>query len=149
MARLLVMAVFLVGLVAMAEATIYRTTITTVVQDDDKSQSQSQSQSQSGECRKEIQKHQLNECRQLMRSWQTGNLIRGSQRDDTQGCCEELQNVRDECTCEAIQWTVQQQQQQQSRLQGEEMERLMKKAEKLPSICDLSQTCQFSESSSN
>nr|DAD23276.1 TPA_asm: hypothetical protein HUJ06_024739 [Nelumbo nucifera] len=144
MARLLVMAIFLVGLVAMAEATIYRTTITTVVQDDDKSQSQSQS----GECRKEIQKHQLNECRQLMRSWQTGNLMRGSQRDDTQGCCEELQNMRDECTCEAIQWTVQQQQ-QQSRLQGEEMERLMKKAEKLPSICDMSHTCQFGESSSN
>nr|DAD23272.1 TPA_asm: hypothetical protein HUJ06_024735 [Nelumbo nucifera] len=83
-----------------------------------------------------------------MRSWQMGLLMRGGQKDDTQGCCEELQNVKDDCTCEAIQWTVQQQQ-QQSRLQGEEMERLMKKAEKLPSICDLSQTCQFSESSSN
>nr|GEV41511.1 hypothetical protein [Tanacetum cinerariifolium] len=59
-------------------------------------------------------------------------------------CCNQLQNIEQECQCEAIQQAFQQAQQQkqggrQGRQQGgqQQMEQMLRKAEQLPNDCRL------------
>ncbi|XP_010267883.1 PREDICTED: 2S sulfur-rich seed storage protein 2-like [Nelumbo nucifera] len=134
MARSIILVALLVGLVAIAEASTYRTTvITTIIE---------HHQSQSEMCREEMQKHPLNECRRYMQSWQSAVLLRGNAGNVPQECCEELENMKDDCMCEGIHQMVQQQHQKYQR-EEKQQEQMMKKAEKLPSMCGMSQSCKF------
>ncbi|MCL7032778.1 hypothetical protein MKW94_018681 [Papaver nudicaule] len=125
------MAALLVAMFAVAavEASIYRTTVTTEIDDavDD-------NQQYSQRCQRQMRGMHMDRCRQYLRqpSSQRWDDIESNPTGQTpQECCRELRGVSEECRCEAVRQMVQQMQGQA--YQGQ----MMQKARQLPSMCGM------------
>ncbi|GAA0185788.1 hypothetical protein LIER_33076 [Lithospermum erythrorhizon] len=60
---------------------------------------------------------------------------RGDWREEFPRCCEQLEQIDEQCRCEAIKQVAQQQHQQ---LQGREKEEMLQTAQSLPNLCRIS-----------
>ncbi|XP_058219989.1 2S sulfur-rich seed storage protein 2-like [Rhododendron vialii] len=140
MAKLTILATALIALLALAHAT--QTTITTtVVEEENPGQQQ--------RCREQIQRQQnLHDCQsylqQQAREYEVAMITnQNPQQQQLRQCCQQLENLDDQCRCEGIRETVRQQR-EQGEMQGEEMREMMQQAENLPSRCNLSpRRCQI------
>ncbi|RZC66558.1 hypothetical protein C5167_010256 [Papaver somniferum] len=124
--RVLLTALFVVAAV---EASIYRTTVTTEIEDSMENQ-------QSQRCQRQMRGMRMNRCQQYLRSSsQRGYDIMEEESNPTrqglQECCREMRGVSEECRCEAVRQMVQQMQGQA--YQGQ----MMQKARQLPSMCGM------------
>lgn len=134
MAKLTILAAALVALLALAQAT--RTTITTtVVEEENPGQQQ--------RCRQQIQREDnLRDCQRYLQQQArrydvamiTNPNPQQQQQQQLQQCCQQLENLDDQCRCEGVREAVR----QQGRMQREEMGEMMQEAENLPSRCNLS-----------
>ncbi|RZC66557.1 hypothetical protein C5167_010257 [Papaver somniferum] len=125
------MGVLLIAVFAIAavEASIYRTTVTTEIEDTTENQ-------QSQRCQRQMRGMRMNMCQQYLRqSSQRGDNIMEEESNPTrqglQDCCREMRGVSEECRCEAVRQMVQQMQGQA--YQGQ----MMQKARQLPSMCGM------------
>ncbi|XP_077252714.1 2S seed storage albumin protein-like [Tasmannia lanceolata] len=125
---LTVLALLLVVFVALAESSIYRTTITT-------SEITDENESQSERCRREVSMEQMRECRQYLQSGRR-QVLRGGviNQQVPQMCCERLRQVREDCRCEAVKQMAEE---QMGELRGEEMQEMIRRAENLPDMCGM------------
>lgn len=146
MAKLTIVAALLVSLLAIGEASTYRTTITTTTIEED-----NPSGRQTERCRQEVQTQQLTHCQMYLRSSQRSSyndmtlrmVVNPQQMQHLQECCEQLEKVDQQCRCEAIKEIVRKQQ-QQGQVQGERMEQMVQKARELPRMCHMEpQECQI------
>ncbi|KAI3962279.1 hypothetical protein MKW92_017818 [Papaver armeniacum] len=124
--RVLLIALFVVAAV---EASIYRTTVTTEIEDSMENQ-------QSQRCQRQMRGMRMNMCQQYLRqSSQRGDDIMEEESNPTrqglQDCCREMRGVSEECRCEAIRQMMQQMHGQA--YQGQ----MMQKASQLPSMCGM------------
>ncbi|KAK1440018.1 hypothetical protein QVD17_05843 [Tagetes erecta] len=131
MAKLLALALAFAALVAFATA--HTTIITTTIQDENPISSQRQ-------CSQRLQGKQFNQCRMFLQ--QTDNRQSRQQQQLIQQCCQELQNVDEQCQCEAVKQVLQDVQRQQ---QGQfSSQQLKQKAQMLPNQCQLqTRQCQI------
>ena len=141
MAKVLIAAAIMIAFLALAEASRFRTTITTVVEEDENQGGQSQQR-----CRQQIrqQQQQLRHCQQYLSQRSPFELDimnqQGQQQQHLRECCQGLQNVEDQCQCDAVREAVRQVQQQGGRGEGQggpEMQQVTQKARNLPQQCNL------------
>ncbi|KAI3922557.1 hypothetical protein MKX01_006246 [Papaver californicum] len=114
------MAVLLIAIFSLAvvEASIYRTTVTTTEIEDGTENQQSQ------RCQRTYDNHHRGDDIIMMEE-------SNPTRQGLQDCCREMRGVSEECRCEAIRQMVQQMQGQA--YQGQ----MMQKARQLPSMCGM------------
>ncbi|KAL2557649.1 2S albumin [Forsythia ovata] len=106
----------------------YYATITTVERND-------ANPGLSQRCQQEIQKQQqLNSCQQYLRQSSKFTEGQGGWREEFPRCCEQLEQIDEQCRCEGIKQVVQQQKQRRE-LQGREMREMLETAQSLPSLC--------------
>ncbi|KAL6976272.1 hypothetical protein U1Q18_025059 [Sarracenia purpurea var. burkii] len=158
MARFTILAaalvVILLALTEAAAASLRTTITTTVVEEDNPRGSQDR-------CRQQMQRQQelrhcqgrtegcgggpppemyLSEGRRSEIVMTTGQ--NPQRQEHLQQCCQQLENMDEQCRCEAIKMMVRRQQQEEG--EREEMREMMQEAEKLPSMCNLSpRRCQI------
>ncbi|KAI3810018.1 hypothetical protein L1987_19624 [Smallanthus sonchifolius] len=137
MAKLMILALAFAALVAFATA---RTTIvTTTIEDENPVSRQRQ-------CSQRLQGQRFNQCRMYLQQGQ-GPFEDNRQQQGIQQCCQELQNIEEQCQCEAVKKVfrdVQQQQQQQGQFGAQQTQQLKQKAQMLPNQCNLqSRQCQI------
>ncbi|MCL7036131.1 hypothetical protein MKW94_016791 [Papaver nudicaule] len=115
--------------VAVVEASIYRTTVTTTEIDDVADDNQQYSQ----RCQRQMRGMRMDRCRQYLRqpSQRWDDIESNPTGQTPQECCRELRGVSEECRCEAVRQMVQQMQGQA--YQGQ----MMQKARQLPSMCGM------------
>ncbi|KAL4580191.1 hypothetical protein LXL04_016375 [Taraxacum kok-saghyz] len=160
MAKLAILALAFTAIVAFAEVSAYTTTtITTVIEEEPTTGSRSQSQGQ--QCRRQIPSQQVSHCQMHITegssSFQDDQTIRmpvdpRQQQPHLQLCCQQLQNVEEECQCDAINQAFEEaqrrqqreQQQQGGRRGGQEqqggrqmMQQMTRRAEQIPNQCKL------------
>ncbi|KAI7747158.1 hypothetical protein M8C21_033337 [Ambrosia artemisiifolia] len=154
MAKLTYLLLALATLVAFATA--QTTIITTTIDDENPISEQRQ-------CRQRLQGQRLNQCRMFLQQgsrtpFEAENPQMGQQQEQEllQQCCQQLQNVEEQCQCEAVKqvfreaqqqphYQHQQQQHQQQRRQqqqrgqfgGQEMEIARRVIQNLPNECSL------------
>ncbi|OVA10921.1 Bifunctional inhibitor/plant lipid transfer protein/seed storage helical domain [Macleaya cordata] len=128
MARFTIIAALLVALLAVAEASIYRTTITTTEIENDSTQSE--------KCRREMQGMQMNECERYLEQSRRGLIMINPTRQVPEECCREMREVSEECRCEAVKQMMHHMQ-QGGEYKGQEMREMMQTAKQLPSMCGM------------
>ncbi|KAF9615058.1 hypothetical protein IFM89_021629 [Coptis chinensis] len=134
MARFAVVGAVFVVLLALAEARMFETIVSTTEVDEPSSY-------QSERCRQQGQM-MMHSCRQYLQP----TMTRPSFRGQMQQCCEELEEVNPECRCEAIRQTVQSMRGYQGGEQMQEM--MMRKAQQLPQMCGVEpQYCKIRQES--
>ncbi|KAL8039724.1 hypothetical protein ABFX02_10G054700 [Erythranthe guttata] len=146
--KVVLTAALLVAMVTLASATSYTTTVTTTTIDDEANRGEQQ------QCRQQIQGRRFQSCQRYLSQrgqieeeeaieMTTGNPQQQSQylRD----CCQQLQNVNQQCRCEAIKQAVKEIQQQGGQYQTGQSEQVYQKARSLPRQCNFRspQQCQF------
>ncbi|KAL5722891.1 hypothetical protein ACHQM5_006351 [Ranunculus cassubicifolius] len=136
MARLAIVGALLMVLLAIAQASTYRTIITTEI-DEPIQLTVSQ------RCRQQIQGMRMNSCMRYLQPY----MLFPQMGEQVQQCCNELNNVSDECKCEAIEQTVEnvmsyQGQGQRGQQQQQQMREVMQKAQQLPQMCGFQQQCE-------
>ncbi|KAK3021276.1 hypothetical protein RJ639_047267 [Escallonia herrerae] len=142
MAKLAILAAALVALLALAEASTITTTITTATIEEENPSGSRQ------RCQEQIQRQQLRSCqRYLMQGRPYDELgmrmVVNPQQQSLRQCCQQLENVDEQCRCEAIRQVVRQQQQGKE-MQGERMQEMVRKAQYLPQQCNMEpQQCQI------
>ncbi|KAF5781090.1 putative bifunctional inhibitor/plant lipid transfer protein/seed storage helical [Helianthus annuus] len=152
MAKLIVLALAFAALVAFATA--HTTIITTTIEDENPISGQRQ-------CSQRIQGQRLNQCRMFLQQGQNiprefDNPQMGRQQQEQQllqQCCQELQNIDQQCQCEAVKQVFREAQQQVQQQQGpqsvpflhsQQAQRLKQKAQILPNVCNLqSRRCEI------
>ncbi|KAL8039727.1 hypothetical protein ABFX02_10G055000 [Erythranthe guttata] len=143
-------AALLVAMVTLASATSYTTTVTTTTIDDEANRGEQQ------QCRQQIQGRRFQSCqRYLSQRGQYGGdeeevieMTTGNPQQQSQylrDCCQQLQNVNQQCRCEAIKQAVKEIQQQGGQYQTGQSEQVYQKARSLPRQCNFRspQQCQF------
>ena len=135
MAKLTILAASLVALLALASVSAHRTTITTTVVEEEENPRQQQ-------CREQIQRQQnLRHCQMYLAQRRDQYEVamvtdqNPQQQQHLRECCQQLQQIDEECRCEGVRMAVRQQQGQRER---EEMGQVMQMAQDLPSKCNLS-----------
>ncbi|MFS7984701.1 putative bifunctional inhibitor/plant lipid transfer protein/seed storage helical [Helianthus anomalus] len=150
MAKLIVLALAFAALVAFATA--HTTIITTTIEDENPISGQRQ-------CSQRLQGQRLNQCRMFLQQGQIpfelDNPQMGQQQQQQilQQCCQQLQNVEEQCQCEAVKQVFREAQQQVQQQQGpqsvpfvhsQQAQRLKQKAQILPNVCNLqSRRCEI------
>lgn len=142
-------AIFIV-LFAVATATTYTTTVTTITTTEDEGSSQQGSRQQ---CQSEIQRKDLDMCESFLSMEQGSGRLRmivqrgehGQEQDQQKQCCQQLQQVRSQCRCAAIEDVVKQQLHGSQSMQSQKMQKVLHKARDLPRSCDWQQPqeCSF------
>ncbi|KAL8237780.1 hypothetical protein R6Q59_018861 [Mikania micrantha] len=92
-----------------AFATAHTTIVTTTIEDDNPVSRQRQ-------CSQQLQGQRLNQCRMYLQQGQSPyevDIRRQGQQQRVQQCCQELQNIDEQCQCEAIKQVFRDVQQQQ------------------------------------
>ncbi|KAK9057032.1 hypothetical protein SSX86_024398 [Deinandra increscens subsp. villosa] len=137
MAKLIALALAFAALVAFATA--HTTIMTTTIEDENPVSRQRQ-------CSQRLQGQRFNQCRMHLQQGQgpyeeENRQIRGQELEQ---CCEELQNVEEQCQCEAVKHVFREVQQQQQGRQhqtgpfgSQQTQRLRQRAEMLPNQCNL------------
>ncbi|XP_071725822.1 2S seed storage protein-like [Rutidosis leptorrhynchoides] len=136
MAKLLALALAFTALVAFATA--HTTIVTTTFEDENPISSRQQ-------CARQLQGQQLNVCQQyLQQSIQSPfeenyQQVHGQRLQ--QQCCNQLQNIDEQCQCEAVKQVFQDVQhmqgQQGGRFGAQQVGQLRQKAQQLPNQCNL------------
>ncbi|CAK9147173.1 unnamed protein product [Ilex paraguariensis] len=142
MAKLAFLGAFLLALLFLATAS--RTTITTTVVEEGNPR-------ESQECREQIQREQqLPHCQRYLSQRSPYELVLNPREQEEQEqhlrqCCQQLQNIDEECRCEAVNEAVRQRQrQQEGGRQAEERRQVEQRAQDLPRRCNLEpQQCQI------
>ncbi|EEF39549.1 2S albumin precursor, putative [Ricinus communis] len=137
-------ALFSVLLFIIADASFaHRTTITTIEIDDSKGEREG---SHPQQCRQEIQRKDLSSCEQYIRQSSSrrspGEKVLRMPRDENQQqetrqlqqCCNQVEQVRNDCQCEAIK-SIAEDQIRQGHLQREESETVGQRASEIVSSC--------------
>ncbi|KAF4347552.1 2S seed storage albumin protein-like [Cannabis sativa] len=146
MAKLSSTAALLAALLLVAHAVAFRTTITTVESADDED-NYYYGGSSVPECRRQVQRQALSQCRMFMRE----KMMHGGGRFDEidnynqhfEQCCNQLRNINERCRCPALKMEIDQQRQMR-RSQPGEMRKMMEVAQDLPSMCRMApQSCHF------
>ncbi|KAL7141978.1 hypothetical protein ABFS83_08G091000 [Erythranthe nasuta] len=91
-------------------------------------------------CRQEIERQRLSSCREYLTDssrFLPGNEGGRGWREEFPRCCEELQQITQQCRCQAVK-QVAQEQRQAGRLQGREIGEMLQTAQSLPSLCRIS-----------
>ena len=137
MARFFIVAAALATLLLalIANASAYRTTVTTVEFDDQSVRRRS------GSCQEQIQRVEMGSCEQYVSQSRPRLALRGihSSRGDqgrVQECCEQMRQVDRQCQCEALRSLIEEQTQQQ-RLKQEETQEVMRRATEIQRQCGL------------
>ncbi|GKE18216.1 2S seed storage protein-like protein [Tanacetum coccineum] len=138
MAKLIVVALAFASLVAFASA--YTTIVTTTIDDQIPYTQQSQ------QCQQQLQQKQFNQCHMYLQQGQgffeDNRSGQKQQSQILQQCCNELQNVHQQCQCEAVKQVFQDVQQIQGQVGAQQIRQLKQKAQKLPNKCNLQvQSC--------
>ncbi|PWA57507.1 seed storage albumin 6 precursor [Artemisia annua] len=138
MAKLIVLALAFAAIVAFASA--YTTIVTTTIDDQIPYTQQSQ------QCRQQLQQKQFNQCHMYLQQGQgmfeDNRSGQKQQSQILQQCCNELQNVRQQCQCEAVKQVFRDVQQIQGQVGAQQIRQLKQKAQNLPNQCDLQvQSC--------
>ncbi|KAI5641838.1 hypothetical protein M9H77_00386 [Catharanthus roseus] len=163
MAKLAIAAVFLVGLLAIAQAYSFRTIVTTTVEEDSIDQAGSQQGQKEERCQEQIQQRssQLQSCKNYLR--QGMRMIemyvnQEERKQQLQECCQGLHKVGRECSCQALNDVVQQTFQQQFGQQGQQgqhgqqqqqVKQMLQKARNIPTYCRLERRCEIQSPSSS
>ncbi|KAL5548261.1 hypothetical protein UlMin_003493 [Ulmus minor] len=130
MAKLATAAALLATLLFIAHASAFRTTITTVITDNDRHDRRE------SECREQIMRQDLSPCMRYVKEQMNEHRSRNLEQ-----CCEQMRDMEENCRCVGLQREMMQQSQQ---LSGQEMRRMREKAERLPSKCNMGpQSCDF------
>ncbi|CAA0837839.1 2S seed storage protein 3 [Striga hermonthica] len=140
-------AALLAALVALAAATTYTTTVTTTTFADEAANPGQQQQ-----CQSQIQGRQFRSCQRYL-SQRSGSysddeamieMNPGQQgQESLRECCQQLQNVNEQCRCEAIRHAVRQLQQKEGQ-QMSQSQQVYQKATELPRRCNMKpQQCQI------
>ncbi|KAI3524363.1 hypothetical protein L1887_03017 [Cichorium endivia] len=136
MAKITLLALAFTALVAFASA---HTIITTTIEEENPVSRQ--------QCSRQIQGQRFNQCQRYLQqgqSWYEDDN-RSQQQGDLQSCCNELQNVDEQCQCEAVKEAFRQAQRMQQQQQGQQgrsygsqhVQQLKQKAQNLPNQCNL------------
>ncbi|KAI3810021.1 hypothetical protein L1987_19627 [Smallanthus sonchifolius] len=137
MAKLMILALAFAALVAFATA--HTTIVTTTIEDENPVSTQRQ-------CSQRLQGQRFNQCRMYLQQGQSP-FEDNRQQQGIQQCCQELQNIEEQCQCEAVKQVfrdVQQQHQQQGQFGAQQTQQLKQKAQMLPNQCNLqSRQCQI------
>lgn len=139
MAKLMILIALLILAASMAEASIYRTTTVTTYETMDENDNQ-----MPRKCRQEMMQTRMDSCREFMRSGRTAMLRTILQEDEEQEdqqppqeCCSNLSNVSRECRCPILQKMMQDMQQSRPGEQGQQQQKMVSRAERLPEMCGL------------
>lgn len=137
MARFFIVAAALASLLLalVANASSYRTTITTVEFDDQSSQRRS------GSCQEQIQRVELGSCEQYVSQSRPRFALRGihgsrGDQERVQQCCEHIRQVDRQCQCDALRSMIEEQTRQQ-RPEQEEMQEAMRRATEIQRQCGM------------
>ncbi|KAI3716238.1 hypothetical protein L6452_23442 [Arctium lappa] len=128
MAKLILLAFTIATLLAVTSAHI-----TTTIEDDTFEYNTNKKQ----QCSQHLQDQQLQQCQTyLQQPYQTPHT---QQQQTLQQCCQELQNIDEQCRCKAVKQVFGevQQQQQETGPFGSSSQQLKQKAENLPKQCNL------------
>lgn len=143
---------FLLALVVLARASRYTTIITTTTLDDE-----ANPRGQQQQCQRQLQGRQFRSCQSYL-SQRGSSQYEEEEKEEMGGglemnpsqqqqylrdCCEQLQNVEQQCRCEAIQHAARQAQQQQGSGRQQSSEQVYQRARELPRQCNFRQQCQF------
>ncbi|KAJ8555733.1 hypothetical protein K7X08_013229 [Anisodus acutangulus] len=134
MARVMILAAILFMAVTVSSSRIMTITI---AEDAENPQSQ--------RCQQQIQQAQkLRSCQQYLRQQTQFQEEEDKVSRDKQQCCEQLRQIQEpQCRCEGLSQVVQHAQ-QQGELQGRERQQMIRTAENLPGLCQLSpQRCEI------
>ncbi|KAI3675562.1 hypothetical protein L1987_85152 [Smallanthus sonchifolius] len=138
MAKLIALALAFAALVAFATA--HTTIVTTTIEDENPVSRQRQ-------CSQQLQGQRFNQCRMYLQQGQSpfeDNRQRGQQQQGIQQCCQELQNVEEQCQCEAAKQVFRDVQQQQGQFGSQQTQQLKQRAQMIPNQCNLqSRQCQI------
>ncbi|CAK7338371.1 unnamed protein product [Dovyalis caffra] len=147
MARLLATAALACILLALvANASAYRTTITTVEFDDQSSKSR-----ESGRCREQIRKADLSQCEEYVSQSRPRLALRGihnpeqQEEQQLQQCCQRLREIDRQCQCDALQSVFDRQTEQRGPAERETIEQVAKKALEIQTQCRLPDYKKFQE----
>ncbi|KAF5781580.1 putative bifunctional inhibitor/plant lipid transfer protein/seed storage helical [Helianthus annuus] len=138
---------FLALAALVAFATAHTTIITTTIEDENPLSEQRQ-------CSQQVQGQRLNQCRMFLQQGQRGQQHQQQQEQQLlQQCCQELQNIDQQCQCEAVKQVFREAQQQVQQQQGrqsvpfrssQQTQQLKQKAQILPNVCNLqSRRCEI------
>ncbi|XP_011030848.1 PREDICTED: 2S albumin-like [Populus euphratica] len=143
MARLLTIAVLASLLLALiANASSYRTTITTVEFDEQSSRSRS------GGCQEQIRRADLSSCEQYVSQTSRPMLaLRGihnrqGDQEQVQQCCQQIRHVDRQCQCDTLRSVIEEQTQRQRRPEQEETREVQRRATEIQRQCSLPD-CQY------
>ncbi|XP_061983092.1 2S seed storage albumin protein-like [Populus nigra] len=138
MARFLTIAVLASLLLALiANASSYRTTITTVEFDEQSSRSRS------GGCQEQIRREDLSSCEQYVSQISRPRLaLRGihnrqGDQEQVQQCCQQIRRVDRQCQCDALRSVIEEQTQHQRRPEQEETQEVQRRATDIQRQCSL------------
>ncbi|KZV54465.1 2S sulfur-rich seed storage protein 2-like [Dorcoceras hygrometricum] len=94
---------------------------------------------ESRRCGQMIESQPLSSCRQYLKHSSRFEPGRGgsSWREEFPRCCDELERIKDQCRCEAVQ-KVAGEQEETGEFQEREMQELMQTARSLPRLCRIS-----------
>ncbi|KAG8383841.1 hypothetical protein BUALT_Bualt04G0055700 [Buddleja alternifolia] len=97
---------------------------------------------ESEQCRQQIGLQRLSSCQQYLRSssrFESSIMPENESgwRETFPQCCEDLEQINEECRCEAIK-QIAQQERQVERVQGREMREMLQTAQSLPALCRIS-----------
>ncbi|KAL7218065.1 hypothetical protein ACSBR2_011353 [Camellia fascicularis] len=137
MAKLAILALALLALVAFSQTSAFRTTITTTVDEEREPRGESQQQ----RCREQFQKQQqLRDCQRYL-AQQVQRFANPKRREQgLDECCDQLEKMDQDCQCENLREAIRQRQQQE----GEKRRHMEQAAEDLPQRCGLSsERCQI------
>ncbi|KAF9597526.1 hypothetical protein IFM89_019440 [Coptis chinensis] len=130
MASLRIVSAVLLVLLALAEASVHRTIVTLAEVDDEANTYQSE------RCHRQLSQMRMDSCRQYLQPYMI--LRRGGGRVHSgrmQQCCQELEEVNQECRCEALRQMMQR---MEGRYEGEQqMEETVRRAQRLPNMCGM------------
>ncbi|KAL4554057.1 hypothetical protein LXL04_039831 [Taraxacum kok-saghyz] len=132
MAKLIALALAFSAFLALTSA---HTTIITTTIEEEKPVSRQQ-------CSRQIQGQRLNQCQRYLQqgqSWYEEDNRSQMQGGGLQSCCQELQNVEEQCQCEAVKEAFRQTQRMQQRgsFGAQQIRELKQKAQELPNQCKL------------
>ncbi|GMP52615.1 hypothetical protein CsSME_00018354 [Camellia sinensis var. sinensis] len=144
MSKLAILALALFALIALDQASAFRTAITTTV-DKETAAANPRGESQQQSCREQFQQQQqLRDCQRYMaqQAQRFANPKRREQGLDE--CCDQLEKMDQDCQCENLREAIRQKQQQEGEMREEEKRKMEQAAEDLPRRCGFSsQRCQI------
>ncbi|CAA0839453.1 Unknown protein [Striga hermonthica] len=93
-----------------------------------------------GSCGEEIKSQRLSSCREYLRDSSRLDVSENGWREEFPRCCEELEQINEQCRCQALSQLVAQQQM----AQGREKQEMLRTAQSLTSLCRIPpQSCEI------